>query len=204
MNTVEPIKKIAHIREMKEFLKSQSSRNELLFILGINTGLRISDILKLRYEDFMKDKYNIKDCVTIQEKKTKKTKKFYLTQIVKDKFTNYVKEIFKDKSYTPGCYIFKSRKGNGAISREQAYRILNKAGEKIGLVERDANNNIVSGEIGTHTLRKTFGYHAYTSGVSLSLLMQIFNHSSEAQTLRYIGITEENKKDVYLNLNLGM
>ena len=62
---------------------------------------------------------------------------------------------------------------------------------------------IISGEIGTHTLRKTFGYHAYQNGSSLELLMDIFNHSSKAQTLRYIGITEEQKKEVYLQSNLG-
>jgi integrase len=60
-----------------------------------------------------------------------------------------------------------------------------------------------SGEIGTHTLRKTFGYHAYQNGSSLELLMDIFNHSSKSQTLRYIGITEEQKKEVYLQSNLG-
>ncbi|MCB2294485.1 tyrosine-type recombinase/integrase [Clostridium algoriphilum] len=57
--------------------------------------------------------------------------------------------------------------------------------------------------MGTHTLRKTFGYHAYQNGSSLELLMDIFNHSSKAQTLRYIGITEEQKKEVYLQSNLG-
>ncbi|MCY6485404.1 tyrosine-type recombinase/integrase [Clostridium aestuarii] len=62
---------------------------------------------------------------------------------------------------------------------------------------------IISGEIGTHSLRKTFGYHAYNKGVSLELLIQIFNHSSKSETLRYIGITEDEKKEVYLRSNLG-
>lgn len=52
-------------------------------------------------------------------------------------------------------------------------------------------------------MRKTFGYHAVMNGASLRLLMDLFNHSSEAQTLRYIGITEEQKREVYLNSNLG-
>lgn len=74
----------------------------------------------------------------------------------------------------------------------------------IGLVERNREGKIISGEIGTHTMRKTFGYHAYNNGVSLELLMDIFNHSSKSQTLRYIGITEEEKKEVYLSSNLGL
>lgn len=73
----------------------------------------------------------------------------------------------------------------------------------IGLVIKDENENIISGEIGTHSLRKTFGYHAYNDGVSLELLMQIFNHSSRRETLPYIGITEDEKKEVYLRSNLG-
>lgn len=59
------------------------------------------------------------------------------------------------------------------------------------------------GEIGTHTLRKTFGYHSFQNGTSLELLMDLFNHSSKTQTLRYIGITEDQKKEVYLKSNLG-
>jgi integrase len=61
----------------------------------------------------------------------------------------------------------------------------------IGLVARDSNGKIVSREVGTHTMRKTFGYHAYTGGTTIELLMDIFNHSSKTQSLRYIGITEE-------------
>ena len=101
-------------------------------------------------------------------------------------------------------YLFRSRKGdNIPITRQQAYRIINNAAEALGLVERNENGVIISGEIGTHTLRKTFGYHAFQNGTSLELLMDIFNHSSKSQTLRYIGITEEQKKDVYLQSNLG-
>ena len=101
-------------------------------------------------------------------------------------------------------YIFLSRKGtNKPISRQQAYRIINNAAESLGLVERNRKGIIISGEIGTHTLRKTFGYHSFQNGTSLELLMDLFNHSSKTQTLRYIGITEEQKKEVYLKSNLG-
>lgn len=201
MNTVEPIRELKTIKNIRSILKSQSTRNELLFILGINVGLRISDILKLRISDIYKPNKVPKDYVVITEKKTGKTKKFYLGDIVKKLMETYIKE---NPDMKTDNFVFASRKGsNSPITRQQAYRILNTAAEALGLVERDDSGIIITGEIGTHTLRKTFGYHAFQSGTSLELLMDIFNHSSKSQTLRYIGITEEQKKDVYLGSNLG-
>lgn len=203
MKSVEPIRDKNVIKNMRSILKAQSIRNELLFILGINVGLRISDILKLKVQDLIKtiSSKMPKDHVILTETKTGKTKKFYLGDIVKKVIMNYIKE-------NPGLeldnYVFISRKGdNKPITRQQAYRILNNAAESLGLVERDTNGTIIMGEVGTHTLRKTFGYHAYKSGITIELLMDLFNHSSKSQTLRYIGITEDQKKDVYLQSNLG-
>lgn len=201
MNSVEPIREIKTIKNIRSILKSQSTRNELLFILGINVGLRVSDILSLRVSDILKPNKTSKDHVVITEKKTGKTKKFYIGDIVKKVIDTYVKE---NPTLQMDSYVFISRKGeNLPITRQQAYRILNGAAEALGLVERDDLGIIITGEIGTHTLRKTFGYHAFQNGTSLELLMDIFNHSSKSQTLRYIGITEEQKKDVYLQSNLG-
>jgi len=202
MKTVEPIKDVKIIKSMRTFLKGQSTRNELLFIFGINVGLRVSDILNLKFSDVVESPYVVKDYVTIKEQKTGKTKKFYLGDLVKKLIKNYISEI---KDFSLDLYVFRSRKGpNKKISRQQAYNILNDAAEKIGIVKRDKDKgHIVSGEIGTHTLRKTFGYFACKNGSSLELLMQIFNHSSQAQTLHYIGLTEEQKKAVYLKSNLG-
>jgi integrase len=201
MNVVEPIRDHETIKRLRNFLKKQSVRNELLFILGINVGLRIGDILKLTIGDLVKHNGIPRDYVVIKEEKTAKTKKFYVGSIVKEVILNMLAtmpELHRDE------FLFKSRKGcNHPISRQQAYRILNRAAEALGLVERDPQGRIANGEIGTHTLRKTFGYHAYQSGVSLELLMEIFNHASKTQTLRYIGITEEQKKEVYLQSNLG-
>ena len=202
MKAVEPIRDNKVIKNMRAILKGQSTRNELLFILGINVGLRISDILGLTVSDLIQPNgKSVNDYVTITEKKTGKNKKFYLGDIVKKVIDNYLKEF---PVLDMDSYVFKSRKGeNSPITRQQAYRILNGAAESIGLIERNDKGVIVSGEIGTHTLRKTFGYHAFKNGTDLELLMYIFNHSSKSQTLRYIGITEDQKKDVYLQSNLG-
>ncbi len=201
MNTVEPIRNLEVIKQLRMVLKSQSTRNELLFILGINVGLRIGDILKLKIGDVVKPNKIPRDYVVLKEEKTDKTKKLYLGEIVKQTILNLMRE---HPQLGMEDYLFQSRKGeNQPITRQQAYRILNGAAFSLGLVERDESGMIIAGEIGTHTLRKTFGYHAYQNGVSLELLMQIFNHSSKSQTLRYIGITEEEKRGVYLNSNLG-
>ena len=201
MKSVEPIRDTKTIKNMRAILKSQSTRNELLFILGINVGLRISDILKLKVKDLTKLNTKApKDYVIITEIKTRKTKKFYIGDIVKKVIENYMKE-----NDNPGfdTYIFLSRKGiNMPITRQQAYRIINNAAESLGIVERNDQGNLIHGEIGTHTLRKTFGYHSFQNGTSLELLMDLFNHSSKTQTLRYIGITEDQKKEVYLKSNL--
>ena len=202
MKTVEPIRDNKTIKNMRAILKSQSTRNELLFILGINVGLRISDILKLKVRDLTKSNTKApKDYVIITEIKTRKIKKFYIGDIVKKVIENYMKENNNPEFDT---YIFLSKKGvNRPITRQQAYRIINNAAELLGIVERNDKGNLIHGEIGTHTLRKTFGYHSFKNGTSLELLMDIFNHSSKNQTLRYIGITEDQKKEVYLKSNLG-
>ncbi|RXM73691.1 site-specific integrase [Clostridium tetani] len=202
MKSVEPLRDIKSIKNMRAILKSQSTRNELLFILGINAGLRISDILRLKFEDILNFKnMKVLNYVTIKEKKTGKTKKFYLSTIVKKLIEKYIGEL---EDITKEEYVFKSNKGkNKPITRQHAWYILNTAAEMIGLVKRDDCGKIIQGEIGTHTMRKTFGYHAYQNGTSLELLMDIFNHSSKSETLRYIGITEEEKRGVYLKSNLG-
>lgn len=116
MNTVEPIRERKIIKNMRAVLKGQSIRNELLFIFGINVGLRISDILKLKIEDLVKSNLKtVKDYVIITEKKTGKTKKFYIGDIVKKVIENYIREL---PNLEMSNYVFESRKGeNMPITR---------------------------------------------------------------------------------------
>lgn len=197
---MEPIREIKQIQAIRTVLRDQSIRNELLFVLGINSGLRISDILTLKVGDVFRAPAKSRDDLTVVEKKTGKTKRFYLGETVKKLLERY----FQQEHPGMDDYLFPSRKHTARpIRRERAWEILNQAAELIGLVERNNDGKLVSGRIGTHTLRKTFGYHAYQSGVDLALLQDLFNHSSERTTLKYIGITEEHKKAVYLRLDLG-
>jgi len=184
MEFVQPIRDLKQIEAMKAILKSKSERDYLLFVLGINTGLRISDLLALTVGEVWQHKPA--EFIEIREKKTGKSKRFILNQSAA--------KALKETSYLKGADLkaplFPSRKG-GAISRIQAYRVLNAAAELAGI-----------NEIGTHTLRKTWAYHAYQAGTDLSLIQQVLNHSSPSVTLRYIGITQDDIDRVYKSINL--
>lgn len=187
MEFVQPIRDVKQIDTIKKLLKQQSLRDYCLFVLGINSGLRISDLLKLRISD-ISDKGKIKDRIRLREKKTNKFKDFPLSNSTK----SALKEYLKTGEYDENEPLFISRKNKGFLMRQQAYKIINDVAKSVGIKEK----------IGTHTLRKTFGYHAYNNGYDITLIQKLFNHSSPAVTLRYIGITQDEMDDVYLSLDL--
>lgn len=187
MEFVQPIRNLKQIETMKRLLKSKSLRDYCLFVLGINSGLRISDLLSLQIKD-VSDKGKIKDRITIRELKTNKTKDFPLSSNSK----NALKEYIKTRELKENEPLFISRKNKGFLLRQQAYKIINTVAKSVGIKEK----------IGTHTLRKTFGYHAFNNGYDITLIQKLFNHSSPSITLRYIGITQDELDDVYLSLDL--
>lgn len=164
MNFVEPIRDKEKIKLIHDELQKKNPRDALLFSFGIYTGLRISDILKFKIKDVVGNSYNIR------EKKTKKQKIYDFNSHLKKEIDKYI------ENKNPNEYLFKSRENNNKpISRQRAYQIIKKV----------CNDNQIY-NIGTHTLRKTFGYHAYKEKKDVALLMDIFNHSNESITLRYI------------------
>lgn len=175
MNFVQPIRDKNKLEEMKEELKKSGTRNFMMFYTGINTGLRISDLVRLNRDDVRNKDGSMKTHIHITEQKTKKQKKFPIMNgllIELEKYTRNMKE---------GEYLFKSQKGdNRPITTTQAYRIIVEAGANIGLTE-----------IGTHTMRKTFGYWHYQQYHDIAMLQKLFNHSSPSITLRYIGIEQD-------------
>lgn len=88
-------------------------------------------------------------------------------------------------------WLFASRKGEGNISTTQAYRVLAKAGDWIGRKD-----------IGTHTMRKTFGYHYYKRTKDVATLMEIFGHASQSITKRYIGIRDDEIEETLQDFHL--
>ena len=173
MNMVEPIRSVHKINEIKNHLLSaggkRGDRNYFLFVLGINTGPRISDMIKFKVSKVVPElRY-----LTYSEGKTGKLKKMMINEQLRDEISWYIKD--KD----PDDFLFPSKKG-GHITRIQAYNILSDAGRFAGLEK-----------IGTHTLRKTFGYHHYKRFKDVALLQMLFNHASPSVTLRYIGIEQD-------------
>lgn len=156
MEYVQPIRSTKQIELMKTFLLKRSKRDWFLFVLGINVGLRISDILPLQVKH-IKNKSHI----VIREKKTGKKKRFPINSELRALINDYIKNKGDNE------YLFPSRKTKLNIDRVQAYRIINLAAAEVGL-----------SEIGTHTMRKTFGYHFYQKTKDVALLQEIFNHSS--------------------------
>ena len=132
MNYVEPIRDNNKLEDILKYLKKTNKRNYMLFCLGLYTGLRISDILKLQVKH-VKDK----DSIRIKEKKTNKSKVI-----------------------------------------------------RIGIEN-----------VGTHSLRKTFGYNYYNKTKNIAVLQNIFNHSEPSITLRYIGINQDTISDAYESMS---
>lgn len=178
---VQPIRSLEKLEDMKWSLKRHcSERDYMLFLIGINAGLRVSDLLKLKIADVEGKKK-----LTIKEGKTKKIRTIHLAGLY-DELNAYIGTLEGTE------WLFPSRKGDKPISRIQAYRQLNKAAEMVDIPDG----------IGTHTMRKTFGYWYYKQTKDVASLQMILNHSHPQITLKYIGITEEQIEDSLKNFTL--
>lgn len=206
-HTSEPIKRVEDIQAISNwFLTRKRYRDNMLFIVGINFGLRISDLLTLRFSNLIDDEYNFKISFPLLEKKTANTRKTmknrYITinDAVIEAVTLYLEN-------TPNVrlsdYMFRGESNrcggeNKPMHRNSVERILKEVTDALDL-------NI---HVATHTLRKTFAYHQMVSSGNdprkLLLLQKTFGHSTSAQTLDYIGITKEEIEKSYLDLNLGL
>lgn len=193
---VEPIKKKKDIEKIKQYLLGkENKRDYMLFVVGINVGLRAGDLLSLKLSDILGNG-KIKDSVSIIEQKTQHTRKtqqirtFELNDSAKNAIKIYLDSI--NNEYDLEDYLFKSRKGNEALTVGSAHKLIKQ-------LMRDLK---IQGNYGTHSLRKTFGYHLYNNGIPLETIQKTFGHSTQAMTLKYIGITKEVIKSVYNGLNL--
>ncbi len=187
MEYVNPIKDIDKINAIKKNLQNQSLRDLLLFVLGINTGIRVHDLLTLKVKD-ISDGANIREFLYICDDKNKEQKAHYINNQVKAVLEKYL----ASRKFEEEEFLLNTKKNALPITRQQAYRIINQAGKEVG----------ITGKIGTHTLRKTFGYHAFRKGIAISILMSIYNHQTHAETLRYIGIDKDEQQLIKVDVNL--
>lgn len=178
---VQPFRSETEIDDFLFFLRRTKNhkRDVFLFQFGLNTGLRMSDIVGLKVGDINKPE------PIITEKKTGKKKRLFLDGI-QDVIQNYIKGMDDDD------YLFPSRKG-GHLSVNAVYKLYTKIG-------RDLGRN----DIGCHTLRKTYGRFYYLKTHDIATLMYLFNHSSEKITKRYIGITDDEAKSSLKGFRIGV
>ena len=205
--TSEPIKDLADIARVHDFLVSNGRyRDNMLFVCGINFGLRISDLLRLRFCNLIDGNGNFKESFPILEKKTKNTRKHRVNRVIT--INDAVKEavtLYLEHSNEPAMddYLFRCE-GNRGGGQNKPLAIFSVNRILKGIAEDCELPNKMS----THSLRKTFAYHQMAMSQNdtrkLMLLQKMFGHSTVMQTLQYIGITNEEMSAAYRELNLGL
>lgn len=196
MNTAQPIRNHEDLENLKRYYREihPNARNQLLVILGLNTALRISDLLGLRWRDvylFEWDKYSEHICLI--EQKTGKHSSIYINQNIVEALQTYRKQLIaRCHQPLPEDYLFSHSNKREPITRVQAFRIIKTA----------ANYYRIPGVICCHSLRKTFGYQAWRQGVSPALLVSIYNHSSYEVTKRYLGIEQDDRDKIFQEIQI--
>ena len=199
MKITQPIRDIAELKKIKRYYREvkPNKRNSLLVVCGLNTALRISDILKLRWKDVYNESLlSFKSHIDVKEQKTGKKTTVFINKNLKEAFASFLKDIIAKKGKLCEVmeqFIFLGQKSTDKpISRIQAFRIISEAAKKC----------LLSHKVSCHSLRKTFGYHAWKKGVSPALLTSIYNHSSYKITTRYLGIDQDDRDEVFELVNL--
>ncbi len=199
MKTTQPVRDIVELKKIKKYYREvkPNKRNFLLIICGLNTALRISDILKLRWKDvYNENLLSFKSHIDVKEQKTGKKTTVFINNNLKEALASFLKDIIAKKGKLCDVmeqFIFLGQKSTDKpISRIQAFRIISEAAKKC----------LLSHKVSCHSLRKTFGYHAWKKGVSPALLTSIYNHSSHKITTRYLGIEQDDRDEVFELVNL--
>lgn len=186
MAKVYPITDKNKLKLMAAILLNQSYRNYLLFAMGANLGLRISDYIKMSVADCAEICRT--EMVDLQQVKTQKPIYYRVPDEILEVMQDYI------RGRAESDWLFPSRKGDKAITEHRAWEIIYEAAIKAGITEN----------IGCHSLRKSFGYFHYQKNKNIRLLMEIFNHSSESITLRYIGVLQDDIDESMRGISIGI
>lgn len=178
MRVMEPIREDEWFVAFVEKLREGNERNYIMFMIGVYTGLRISDILPLRVADVDGSH------MVLMEKKTKKQKRIIMHPTLKRAINRYIQGMERTDILLPSRNKTKTGKAK-PLSRRQALYILQQTAKEIKY----------EGNIGTHSLRKTFGFRHYRQYKDVAELQIIFNHSSQYETLKYIGVMSDRIED---------
>jgi len=180
---VDPIRSLKDIKAISKLTKD-NPRDHLLFLMGINNGLRACDLIKLKVKDIRYLK--IGDTLPIKESKTGKDNILVINKIVFKALRSYLDTVQPDDD----AFLFASRKGNGHIQSQAVSKLVKKWTGAINL----------RGNYGAHTLRKTWSYIQRTMhGVGFEIICKRYNHSSPSVTMRYLGIQDKEVHNVLMN-----
>lgn len=192
MSTTCPIKDRTALAFFRDYYKETrpNPRNYTLIVMGLNTAFRIGDLLGLRWQDVCQTNGRLHKHICIEEQKTGKTHVVPINEALKETLEHY--RIYCGNAKASDYLFPSTRYKSQPLSRYQAYRIIKNAAKECGLTEH----------ISCHSLRKTFGYHAWKQGTPPAMLMDLYNHSSYQITKRYLGIEQDERDQVYLQINL--
>lgn len=193
MSTTQPIRDREALQKFKNYylLNEVNYRNYTLIVTGLNTALRIGDILHLTW-NVVFDGERAREHIELKEQKTGKTNRILLNMELRTVLTTFRAQA-QARHPEGNSYLFVGhRKTDAPLSRYQAYRIIRHAAEMVGL----------GSNISCHSLRKTFGYYAWKQGIPPAMLMCIFNHSSFQITRRYLCIDQDDKDAVFSSIQL--
>lgn len=183
MNQVDPIRDIKEIKPMYEVLSNKSKRDYLLFKFAIHTGVKLSELLNLSVSDIKDEHDDIKQYWLEDHAPNIHIR-------LPDTLRNELMIFITEEDLKNDELLFRSNRTLKGLSRQQAYRIIHAAAEELGMLH-----------IGLTTLRKTFAYHAYQSGISISIIQKYLGHQTTFETMKFIGISAKTTKTtIALNL----
>jgi integrase len=171
MEKVEPIRNMCDINKMKSYLRTSNQRNYLLFVIGINTGIKSNKMLSLKLKDVVDSEYTIKEYMEIDGDE------YFINETI----NLAIKEYIDEKDLGLDSYLFESQKTKVPINRSHLYKILKKTVVECGI-------NI---HIGNETLRKTYGYHYYFKTGDVKHLKDIYKQASKKALFDYLGIDSD-------------
>lgn len=181
--TVDPIRDLRDVKAIKKLLQG-NPRDLCLFVVGVNTNLRASDLLQIRAGQVRDLKKPFGE-IELVERKTGKHRRVVLNEACLDS----IKALLASRNYGDDEILFSGQRGPLTVSTVNR------------LVKSWCRSINLKGNFGAHSLRKTWGYHQrVTFGRDIPTLMECFNHSTQRQTLRYLGITPDEVKSVFSNI----
>jgi integrase len=195
MKFVEPFRSKKDVEAVRLYLRGKALKHGLWFWLGVNSALRISDLLSLKLGNVRKIDGTIVNKIILKEQKTGKTKEFPISDKIRAEIHRVIQYYCLTDDVDP---LFPSHKKgiNGAlkaIGRSYANQLITEATAMCH----------IKGNYGSHSMRKSFAYFAWQQGTDVLLLMDLLNHSSPKDLRRYIGITQDQLNEVYLSVDLG-